>query len=202
MKHIRDVEELATHWSLSFEEMQLLESKPARNHLPLVAQLKYYRYSGRFAGVASDIPSTVLHYLAYQVGADVNHIMVYDWSGRTGTRHRRAILHFLGVRRVSAEDKANFTAWLIEHAYPTGPDVNDAHEHAFEWFRRRKIECPVEGQLHRLARSSYQQFEAKLFKEISTQLLADGRQKLDASLDSEDGEAELPRIEAPAPGDQ
>ncbi len=28
------MEELATHGSLSFEEMQLLKSKPARNHLP------------------------------------------------------------------------------------------------------------------------------------------------------------------------
>ena len=49
MKHIWDVEELATHWSLSFEEMQLLKSKPARNHLPLVVQLKYYQYTGRFS---------------------------------------------------------------------------------------------------------------------------------------------------------
>jgi TnpA family transposase len=196
MKHIWDVEELATHWSLSFEEMQLLKSKPARNHLPLVAQLKYYRYTGRFPGAVSDIPSTVLHYLADQVGADLDRVKAYDWSGRTGTRHRREILHFLGVRRVSAEDKANFSAWLIEHAYPTGSDVSDAHEHAFEWFRRRKIECPVEGQLDRLARSAYQQFETKLFKKISTQLLADGRQKLDASMDSEDGEAEFSRVKA------
>ena len=48
MKHIWDVEVLYTHWSLSFEEMQLLKSKPARNHLPLVSQLEYYRYSGRY----------------------------------------------------------------------------------------------------------------------------------------------------------
>lgn len=58
MKHIWDVEELATHWSLRFEEMQLLKSKPARNHLPLVAQLKYYRYTGRFPGAVGDIPLT------------------------------------------------------------------------------------------------------------------------------------------------
>lgn len=74
MKHIWDVEELATHWSLSFEEMQLLKSKPSRSHLPFVAQLKYYRYSGRFPGSAGDIPPTVIHYLADQVGADVDQV--------------------------------------------------------------------------------------------------------------------------------
>ncbi len=135
MKHIWDVEELATHWSLSFEEMQLLKSKPARNHLPLVAQLKYYQYAGRFPGAASDIPPTVHHYLADQVDADVNQIKAYDWSGRTGTRHRREVLQFLGVRRVSAEDKVLFSTWLIEHVYPTWSDISNTPEHAFEWFR-------------------------------------------------------------------
>ena len=37
MKHIWDLEELATHWSLSFEEMQLIKSKPARKHFQSVA---------------------------------------------------------------------------------------------------------------------------------------------------------------------
>ncbi len=31
MKSIWDTEELANHWSLSFEEIQLLKSKPNRN---------------------------------------------------------------------------------------------------------------------------------------------------------------------------
>ena len=33
MKSIWDTEELANHWSLKFEEMQLLKSKPNRSHL-------------------------------------------------------------------------------------------------------------------------------------------------------------------------
>ena len=85
MKHIWDVEELATHWSLSFEEMQLLKSKPARNHLPLVAQLKHYQYTGRFPGAVGDIPPRILHYLADRVDADVSQTKACDWSGRTGT---------------------------------------------------------------------------------------------------------------------
>lgn len=48
MKSIWDTEELANQWSLSFEEMQLLKSKPNRNHLAFVSQLKFYKNSGRF----------------------------------------------------------------------------------------------------------------------------------------------------------
>jgi hypothetical protein len=39
MKRIWDVDELAEHWSLKFEETRLLKTKPARNHLAFVAQL-------------------------------------------------------------------------------------------------------------------------------------------------------------------
>ena len=69
MKSIWDIEELANHWSLSFEEMQLLKSMPNRNHLAFVSQLKFYQNSGRFPSSAKDISPTVLHYLANQTDA-------------------------------------------------------------------------------------------------------------------------------------
>ena len=71
MKSIWDTEELAILWSLSFEEMQLLKSKPNRNHLAFVSQLKFYQNSGRFPSSAKDISPTVLHYPANQIEADV-----------------------------------------------------------------------------------------------------------------------------------
>ena len=147
MKSIWDTEELANHWSLSFEEMQLLKSKPNRNHLAFVSQLKFYQNSGRFPSSAKDISPTVLHYLANQIEADVGHLHSYDWSGRTGSRHRREILDFIGIRRISAADKVNFTAWLAQSVYPRGVDTSDATELAFDWFRTRKIECPAMKEL-------------------------------------------------------
>ena len=48
MKQIWDTDEPANHWSLSFEEIQLLKSEPARNHLAFASQLKFYQNSGRF----------------------------------------------------------------------------------------------------------------------------------------------------------
>lgn len=54
----------------------------------------------------------------------------------------------------------------------------------------------MEGQLDRLARSAYQQFEATLFKHLSAHLSPACCQKLDSSLDSEDGEAEFSKIKA------
>ena len=74
MKSVWDTEELANHWSLRFEEMQLLKSKPNRNHLAFVSQLKFYQNSGRFPSSAKDISPTVLHYLANQIEADMGYL--------------------------------------------------------------------------------------------------------------------------------
>ncbi|WP_419591264.1 DUF4158 domain-containing protein, partial [Thiolapillus sp.] len=80
----------------------MLKTKPTRNHLAFVAQLKYYQNTGRFPLATNDIPETPLHYLADQLEITVDQIHEYDWLGRSGTRHRKEILEFLGIRRVSA----------------------------------------------------------------------------------------------------
>ena len=105
MKRLWDVDELAEHWSLTFEENQLLKTKPVRNHLAFVAQLKHYQNSGRFALKTSEVPETPLHYLADQLDASVDQLYEYDWLTRTAARHRREILDFLGVQRVTAKAK-------------------------------------------------------------------------------------------------
>ena len=189
MKSIWDTEELANQWSLNFEEMQLLKSKPNRNHLAFVSQLKFYKNSGRFPSSANDMSPTVLHYLASQLDADVGQIHSYTWSGRTSFRHRREILDFIGIQRVSAADKDNFTAWLTLNVYPRGVDTSEATELAFDWFRTRKIECPAEKELDRLVRSAQQQFEDELFEHISKCLPLQCKQRLDQSLESVEGKA-------------
>lgn len=40
MKQVWDVIELSKYWSLEFEEVELLRSKPERNHLGLAIQLR------------------------------------------------------------------------------------------------------------------------------------------------------------------
>ena len=69
MKSIWDTEELANQWSLDFEEMQLLKSKPNRNHLAFVSQPKFYQNLGHFPSSTKDISPTVLYYLASRLEA-------------------------------------------------------------------------------------------------------------------------------------
>ena len=183
MKQLWDIDELAKHWSLTFEENQLLKTKPTRNHLAFVTQLKFYQNSGRFIRRTKDIPDTPLHYLADQLDTSVDQLNEHDWSTRTGARHRREILSFLGIRRVSAKDKRTFSDWLIDNLYPQGSTIEDAIESAFGWFQNQKTECPTEKQLDRLVRSAYQQFEFNLYEQIAGCLSPESKLLMEQSLD-------------------
>lgn len=196
MKRIWDVDELAEHWSLKFEETQLLKTKPARNHLAFVAQLKYYQNTGRFPLATNDIPETALHYLADQLKVVVEQIQEYDWLGRSGTRHRREILEFLGIRRVSAADKTAFSDWLIDSQYPYGADIEDATESAFEWFQKHQVECPAGKELERQVRSTYQQFELNLYEHFASCLSPASKVLMDQSLDGVEGVVSFGDIKA------
>lgn len=185
MKRIWDIDELAEHWSLKFEETRLLKTKPARNHLPFAVQLKFYQNTGRFPSTINEIPETPLHYLANQLDVDVPGLQDYEWSGRTGARHRKEILNFLGIRRVSATDKNAFSDWLIYTLYPHGSDLADATEAAFSWFQQRQVECPADKELERLVRSSFQQFELHLYQCCADSLSTDSKILMEASLSND-----------------
>lgn len=42
----------------------------------------------------------------------VTDLEIYEWDGRTGQRHRKKILGFLGLRRPSGEDLQKLRSWL------------------------------------------------------------------------------------------
>ena len=87
---------LAARWSLGFEDLALLDAKPAGTRLGFAAQLTIYRMAGRFARAASEFADAAITYLAEQVGAVAADLADYDWLGRSGRRHRAEILAHLG----------------------------------------------------------------------------------------------------------
>lgn len=117
----------------------------------------------------------------------VDQIHEYDWLGRSGTRHRKKILAFLGIRRVYAVDKTAFSDWLISILYPRGADITEAIESACEWFQKYRVECPAGKELDRLVRSAYQQFELNLYEHFASCLSPASKVLMDQSLDGVEG---------------
>src|SRR3546814_2865045 len=79
--------DLIGRWSLSFADIDFVNSKPALTRLCLAAQLKFFASLGFFAIDPGSIPTDGLSYLAEQLGVEAGAIAGYDFSSRTARRH-------------------------------------------------------------------------------------------------------------------
>ncbi|MBW4430957.1 MAG: DUF4158 domain-containing protein [Pelatocladus maniniholoensis HA4357-MV3] len=71
MKRHWEVDELIEHWTLLPNEITMLANKTGANRLGFAVLLKFFQYETKFPSSHSDIPSTVVDYIAKQVGADI-----------------------------------------------------------------------------------------------------------------------------------
>ena len=97
MQRLWSADELGEHWTLGPEELKLLAELTGAGKLGLAAQLAYWRQHGRFPNEEAELAPAVVGHLAAQVGVEADALDGYDWTGRTGRRHRRLILDHLAV---------------------------------------------------------------------------------------------------------
>ncbi len=189
MKHFWDGKELTDHWSLSFEELELLKTKPSRSHLPFCAQLKHYRYSGCFPESFTDIPEIPLDYLKDQL--EVVGIEEYEWDGRSAKRHRVEILEYLGIQKSNNTDRTQYKEWLISKLIPKISNVKELAVRSEEWFLRHKLILPTKIMLERLIRSAVTTHEERTFKLITNELSEECIEEIDSFLVEERGKERI-----------
>src|SRR3954453_3425209 len=97
MQRLWSADELDEHWTLGPAELKLLTGLTGAGKLGLAAQLAYWRPHGRFPDEEAELAPAVVGHLAAQVGVEADALDGYDWTGRTGRRHRRLILAHLAV---------------------------------------------------------------------------------------------------------
>ena len=82
-------EEVGEHWTLGAEDLAWLSGMPDAGKLGLAVQLMCWRRNGRFPDNEADPAPAVVRHLADQIGVGVEVLENYEWTGRTGRRHRR-----------------------------------------------------------------------------------------------------------------
>ncbi|MBH2000008.1 DUF4158 domain-containing protein [Sphingobium sp. Z007] len=112
--------DLIGRWSLSFADIDFVNSKPALTRLGLAAQLKFFASLGFFATDPGSIPTDGLSYLAEQLGVEAGEIAGYDFSSRTARRHCAEILIHLGYHRMKRGHRAQLTEWSAGELCPGG----------------------------------------------------------------------------------
>jgi hypothetical protein len=176
------VDGLTAWWSLSFEELGLLEAKPPHTRLGLAAQLKMYGYAGRFVQGAAEFPAGALAYLAQQTGMALVDIEAYDWQGRTSRRHRAEVLRFLGIRQSTGRDMDRALAWATKELCPLGLPPAIMNNRLTAWFAEQRVGCPEGEALDRLVATAQRHFEDQVLATVDAALSPELKDWLDSSL--------------------
>jgi hypothetical protein len=163
-------EELEAHWLLTTEERTLMAGRTDHGRLGFAVMLKFHQYHGRFPTALHELPADALRYLSEQIGTSPQDLDHYDWEGRTTKRQRSEILTFLGIRRITAEDRRALLNWVRAELLPLEPSVEQLLERVGDWLRERRIEPLGVTRLDRLIRSELHAFEQILLARIADQL--------------------------------
>lgn len=182
MRHIWTQEELIECFTLSFDELKLLEHKPAPTRIGLAALLKFFQHEGRFSRVKHEVPKSVITYIAKQVDVRPEAFLNYKWKGRSIRSHRAQIRKLLGFRKWSRRYLDELIAWLLSNTFPEQFKHEQLKEAALKHLRSLKIEPPRAVVLERIINSVVNIWEASFFKEVSDTLSSTAKREMDRLL--------------------
>jgi Domain of unknown function (DUF4158) len=148
--------------------------------------LKFFQYAARFPHSRQEVPTTVVAYIASQVGVPAEEFSRYDWEGRTVKYHRAQIRAFLGFREPTVQDANELAAWLSEHILPQGHPDEHVNAAAYQRLRDLGIEPPTPDRLERIFASASSAFEEGFCTETVGQLPSATLGQLEALLSAGD----------------
>src|SRR5690349_18403884 len=180
MQRLWSTEELAERWTLGTDDLELLASLPDAGKLGLAAQLAYWRQNGRFPEQEADLAPAVVGHLAAQVGIHADVLEGYEWTGRTGRRHRRLVLDHLAVAAFDDAAEAQFRNWLSDELLPRELAPSALEGEVSGWFARERVSRPGGYRLDRLVRSARVAHDDAALQRVADRLDAGMRERLDA----------------------
>ena len=135
-------EELALSWSLATDELAVLPPGDASSRLGVALSLKFCQLEGRFPRAAKELPLGAVQYVAKQLDLDPALATAYDWQGRTGTRYRRHLRLFLGMRPATVADVKALETWLRTEIVPGDHDLRHLQAAVVGWCHEHHLEPP------------------------------------------------------------
>jgi hypothetical protein len=187
MRRLGSIEELGEHWTLLPADLALLADLPDIGKLGFAAQLAYWRQQGRFPDDEADLAPAVVEHLAAQVGVGRGALDGYDWSSRTGRRHRRTILGHLAIVGFDEAAEDAFRRWLADELLPREPGPAALEDEIAGWFARGRVTRPGVYRLDRILRSACAAHDEAALQRVADHLDTGTRGRLDALL-VDDGE--------------
>jgi TnpA family transposase len=190
MKQQWATQELLDHWTLTPQEMVLIQSvsQTAYNRFGYGLLYKVFQRDGKFPQRKQDISPIIMEYIGRQLRLSEGALNFYSWTGRTAKRHRVHIRNLMEFRVGTVADATKITSWLSSHALVSDDrQFHQLKEVVYEHYRELKIEPPPPGSVERIIRSAVRVADERLYTKVLEKLTPDIRVRLDALLD-EDGQ--------------
>ena len=187
MRRLWSADELGKFWTLLPEDLTLVAALPDTGKLGLATQLAFWRQNGRFPDDEADLVPAVVGHLASQVSVGADALDGYDWIGRTGRRHRRAILDHLAVAAFDEAAETRLRCWLADDLLPREPASTALEEEIALWFARERITRPGTYRFDRILHSTQAAHDDAALQRVADQLDAGTCGRLNALL-ADDGE--------------
>jgi Domain of unknown function (DUF4158) len=187
MRRLWSADELGECWTLFPGDLALVAALPDAGKLGLTAQLAFWRQNGRFPDEEADLAPAVVGHLASQIGVQADALDGYDWVGRTGRRHRRAILDHLAVAAFDEAAETRLRRWLADDLLPREPASAALEEEIALWFARERITRPGAYRLDRILHSAQAAHDDAALRRVADQLDVGACGRLNALL-ADDGE--------------
>jgi TnpA family transposase len=187
MQRLWSADELGERWTLGSGDLALLADLTGTGKLGMAAQLAFWRQHGRFPDEEAEIAPAGIGHLGSQVGVHADALDGYEWTGRTGRRHRRLILDHLAVAAFDDAAEARFRRWLTDELLPREPSASALEAETGAWFARERVSRPGAYRLDRILRSARAAHDDAALQRVADRLDASVRERLDALL-ADDGE--------------
>lgn len=135
------------------EELVLLKQGDV-NRISFAIMMKYFELHGRPLTQNDKVPIDLLEGLGEQLDIECQKFSEFNWHGFQARRFRGEIRAFLGYRKPTKEDRSPFIEWLMEHHVPNALRFSQYLEHAYAFFKDKKIEPFSADQMERFIKSA------------------------------------------------
>lgn len=172
---VRDLEldELVEHFTLYPDELELLRNKAGANRLGFAVSMKFLLWKARFPSGRSELPDSVIEFVAKQVGVAACEIGLYELGARQAKRHRAEIRRATGFRPCSLADAETLTGWLTQGVARADRRPDRIRAVLLEHCRDQRIEPPTPERINRIIGSATHRAEAEACATIAVGIPAD-----------------------------
>jgi DNA-binding cell septation regulator SpoVG len=179
LKRNWELDELIENFILMPDEQELIQLKRGNSKLGFAVMFKYFQYEAKFPHTKSEIPKTVVDYIAKQLDVNPDTFSEYDWAGRTITYHRSEIRAYFGFREASLQDTDFIKNWLCKNVLYHNHEFNYVEEKVYQQYRELKIVPPTTDRVERLIRSAIHSYEDQFFTTVYKRLSSQTCEGLD-----------------------